>query len=123
MIKTKHPDEAYNRKQEEMLDTFPPGERRFHELMFSFGNAAYRYHQRSRDYNPTERDYHEWLEGLPDNIREGMKAKGFEQCKTVVPFTRYVMEKNDVGFDEYIRQHMDRDDYEEYNAILGKKPT
>lgn len=125
MIKIKHPDEQRNRSQEEFLANCPPDQRRFHELLFTHGNITYRYHQRSREFNPTEREYHEWLEGLPDNVRKGMQKMGFDrtaerQCKTVLSFTRYVMEKNDVGLDEYIRQHMDSDDYEEYISMIGK---
>lgn len=120
MIKIKHPYEQYNRKQEEFLANCPPDQCRFHELFFTYGNITYRYHQRSREFNPIERDYHEWLEGLPENMRKEMKKMGFEQCKTVLSFTRYVMEKNDVGLDEYIRRHMDSDDYEEYISMIGK---
>ena len=45
-------------------------------------------------------DYEEWLEGLPDNVSRGMAAKGFEECRTLLSFTRYVNERHDVGMEE-----------------------
>jgi hypothetical protein len=117
MIKVKHPDEKYNRSQEEMLAASPPDQRRFHELIFTVGNITYRYHQRSKDFRPTQEEYEEWLEGLAEDIRIKTQGLGFEQCKTILSFTRYVMEKNDIGLQEYIRQHMDHEDYKEYLSL------
>jgi hypothetical protein len=51
-------------------------------------------------------------------MRQSMEAKGFEYCRTIYPFTRHVMEKNDIGMDEYVRQQMDPVDYAEYQSFL-----
>lgn len=118
MIKIKHPDEDCNDSQAEFLANCPADQRRFHELLLTVGNITYRYHQRAIDVSPSLQDYHEWLEGLPENIRKGMQEKGFESCKSVLSFTRYVNEKNDVGLEEYIRQQMDAEDLAEYQSFL-----
>lgn len=118
MIKVKHPHEKVNRSQEEFIASCPPGQRRFHELMFTHGNIVYRYHNDAKRLDPTLEDYHEWLEGLPQNVRDGMSKLGFEGCKTVLPFTRYVMEKNDIGLEEYIKLHMEPKDYIEYKQLI-----
>ena len=89
----------------------------FHELMFTYGNAAYRYHERVSEHPPTLEDYNEWLDGLPENIRKGMSEKGFEYCKTTFPFTRYVNEKNDLGMDEFVKNLMG-DEFEEYKKLM-----
>jgi hypothetical protein len=120
LIKVKHPDPACNQKQEEMLGHLPEGQKRFMELSFCHGNAAYRYHQSAQGYEPDEQDWREWLEGLPANFRLHMEKEGFEKNKRVLSFTRYVNEKNDVGMDEYIRQWMGDQDYEEYMAHIRK---
>ncbi len=118
MIKVKHPDEKCNIQQEEYLANCPENQRRFHELLFTNGNITYRYHIQAKDFAPTEQDFQEWLQGLPENIRKDMQQKGFEACKGILSFTRYVNEKNDIGMDEYIRQHMDPDDLAEYQSFL-----
>ncbi|MFD3002617.1 hypothetical protein ACFS7Z_19760 [Pontibacter toksunensis] len=116
MIKVKHPKPAKNQTQEAMLAQFPEAERRFHELMFSYGNAVYRYHQAAAEHEPTHQEYEEWLEGLPENVSRDMAAKGFERCSTVLSFTRYVNEKNDVGQEEYVRGLMGSEQYAAYRS-------
>lgn len=118
MIKVKHPNEECNLAQEKYLDSCPAELRRYHELMFTHGNITYLYHSDARRTKPTEQDYKEWLEGLPNNVRKGMEELGFENCKTVLSFTRYVMEKNDIGMEEYIRLHMDPEEYSEYLELI-----
>lgn len=117
MIKVQHPLEQYRQSQEAFLAACPPEERKYHALLFSYGNSTYRYHQEARDYTPTETDYQEWLEGLPAAMRDDMKQKGFERCRTVLAFTRYVMEKNDVGIEAYVREKMG-EEYAAYQALL-----
>jgi len=50
-------------------------------------------------------------------MRKNMAAKGFDYCKTIYPFTRHVMEKNDVGIDEYVQEQMGAEDYAEYTRV------
>ncbi|GEO05527.1 hypothetical protein AAE02nite_31910 [Adhaeribacter aerolatus] len=118
MIKVKHPDESCNQIQETFLAKCPAEERRFHELLFTHGNISYRYHQEAKEFNPTVKDFEEWLEGLPENMRHDMQQRGFEACKGILSFTRYVNEKNDIGLDEYVRQQMGSADFAEYQSFL-----
>ena len=120
MIKVKHPDESCNAMQAAFLDQCPAEQRRFQELLFTYGNIAYRYHHLAQEFAPTSQDYQEWLEGLPENVRRDMQDKGFEACKGVLSFSRYVMEKNDVGLEAYVRQHMDPGDYAEYRELVSR---
>ncbi|OLY95645.1 hypothetical protein SAMN05444008_12023 [Cnuella takakiae] len=48
-----------------------------------------------------------------------MKEKGFEECRTLLPFTRYVMEKNDVGMEAYVRERMGEEEYTAFQALLA----
>ena len=120
MIKVKHPLKKYNGSQAEFLATCPADQRRFHELLFAYGNSAYIYHQGAKDFEPDLKDFEEWLEGLPENIRISMRRAGFEDCKTMLPFTRYVMEKNDVGMEAFVKQMMGEQDYAEYKSLMIK---
>ncbi|RDC58671.1 hypothetical protein [Adhaeribacter pallidiroseus] len=120
MIKVKHPDEDCNQRQEAFLTQCPADQRRFHELLFTNGNIAYRYHQKARTFSPTVQDFEEWLEGLPPNMQQDMQQKGFEACQGILSFTRYVNEKNDIGLEEYIRLHMDPEDFTEYQSFLAQ---
>lgn len=114
-----HPDPKCNEYQAEFLAKCSPDQRSMHELIFKVGNATFRYHQQAKDYNPSETDWKEWLGGLGDPIKSAMEEKGFEECKSILSFTRYVMEKNNQGLDAYLQRNLQADDLIEYNKLVN----
>lgn len=115
-IKVKHPIDEKNRNQEEFIKNLEEdSDKNFHSLLFAFGNATYLYHNLA--FEATEADYKEWLEGLSEPIRNDMKNKGFEACKSILSFTRYVREKNDVGLEEFVKQKMGEIDYKKFMLL------
>ena len=118
MIKVKHPDNKCNLYQNEFLKGLSPDDREKQALMFSYGNAAYKYH--SIDIKPTIEDFNEWIEGIEQPARKGMKDLGFEKCKGVLSFTLYVKEKHDIGMEEFLKNEMGND-YLKYLRILNLK--
>lgn len=114
-----HPDPDCNRYQAEFLEKCPAGDRAMHELIFKIGNATFRYHELAKTYQPTEADWKEWIAGLPDPVQSAMREKGFDDCRTILSFTRYVNEKNDVGLDAYLKENISPKDLMEYNKILN----
>ena len=51
-----------------------------------------------------------------------MKIMGFELFKGIISFSRYVMEKNDIGMDKWMQNNLSEDDYDEYcNLIETRK--
>lgn len=109
----KHPDPKYQKNQEDFLKQCPEEQKEFHERFFRIGNAAFVYHQHATSVpdQVAGKYFQEWLEGLPDNIRRDMQKKGFEACKTMLPFTRYVNERTDIGMDEWMKMHLSNEDY------------
>lgn len=118
MIKVKHPDNECNISQNKLLETLPPESRENQALLFSYGNASYKYH--ALELEPTIQDYNEWIEGLDEPVKKGMQGLGFEKCKGVLSFTRYVREKNDIGMEEFLKNEMGND-YLKYLQILNLK--
>lgn len=115
-----HPNVECQKMQEDFLKNCPQEDREFHARLFRYGNAAYIYHQLAD--KPKNRDslkfyYEEWLQGLPPNIAADMKEKGFEGCKTSLPFTRYVNERTDIGMDEWMKERLSKDDYSYYKEM------
>lgn len=117
----KHPNKKQQENQEKFLSKLPEEQREEHARLFRFGNAAYVYHQESEQLEPTKKDFEEWLTGLPENVRRDMIIKGFELCKSVLSFSRYVMEKNDIGMGEWMEQHLSKADYNEYLKIIDRE--
>lgn len=112
-----HPDPQIQQNLEEFLKRCPENQRDFHAMLFRIGNATYRYHQLAASASDIPESYFkEWLEGLPANIRVNMEREGFERCKTMLPFTRYVNERRDIGMDDWMKEHLSEEDYSVYNS-------
>ena len=62
----------------------------------------------------TEQDFVDYLEGLPPKIRKYMEYDGLEKCRTHYPFTRFVMERRDLGMDEWMQQHLSEEEFQWY---------
>lgn len=114
----KHPSIECQESQKEFLNRCPEEEKEYWTKMFRIGNATYIYHDRTVSFSNKQLKlyYSEWLEGLPENIRVDMETKGFEPCKTMLPFTRYVNEREDIGMDEWMKEHLSTEDYEFYKS-------
>jgi len=117
----KHPNKKQQENQEKFLAKLPEDQREEHARLFRFGNASFQYYQDAEELDPNETDFEEWLTGLPENIRSDMKAKGFEACKSVLSFTRYVLEKNDIGMGEWMEKHLGAEDYKEYRKLIEQR--
>lgn len=113
----KHPNPECQRKQEEILKNLPQKEREMQARSFRFANAAYIYHQEAGKELSEEKlkvYYEEWLHGLPAHIATTMKEKGTDYCRNAMPFTRYVNERNDRGFRDWMKEHLSEEDYRYY---------
>ena len=114
LLTPRHPDAACHQGQLASLqEQTDPAERARLAQLLRWGNATYRYyHQNPVDV--TEADYLEWLEGLPARPQAAMRALGFEGNKYALPLRRYVLEKNDVGLSEFLREALLPADWQAY---------
>lgn len=115
MINVKHPIEELNRNQQNFIDSLPDDQKDYHSLLFSYGNAAYRYY--NLKVEPTKEDYDEWLQGLEGHFKIDMERNGFENCKSILSFARYVREKRDIGLEDFILDVMGKKDYENFKKL------
>ena len=113
-----HPNTEIREKQKKFLENCPKEKKASVAQMFRLGNAALVYHQKANE--TTEADlkkyFHEWLEGLPENIALDMRNKGFEGCKTVLPFTRYVNERCDIGMTDWMKENLSEEDFKYWDS-------
>ena len=67
--------------------------------------------------------FEEYLEGLPhDGLRRAEKEAGLDKAKNSYSFRRYVLERHDIGMDEFMRQNLSADDYA-FHQECGKPLT
>ena len=115
-LSMKHPNPKIQKKQDDFLTKCPENEREVHARIFRLGNATIYYHQLAAATNDETLQlyFQEWLEELPVHIRMDMEKKGLENCKSMLPFTRYVNERSDIGMDEWMKEHLSEEDYTYY---------
>jgi hypothetical protein len=114
LIYIKHPHKQTGENQIDFLLSRVDDNFDFWLLSMNFGNASYRYMSLARGEETIE-DFEEWLEGLPENIRKHFEEEGFEASKSAWPFRRHVMERRDIGMDEYIKRLLRPADWEKWN--------
>lgn len=114
LIYVKHPDKQTRENQIHFLESRNPDDFDFWLLSMIFGNASYRYMSLARGEETLE-DFEDWLEGLPEKVRKVFEKEGFEAAKTAWPFRRHVMERRDLGMDEYIQKLLRPSDWEKWN--------
>jgi hypothetical protein len=108
IIYIKHPDETCNINQEKMLKSQNPEMKIFHTKMFNKMNATFQYYD--QDILPNQEDFEEWLEGLEEPMKSDFRESGFESCKNQLSLRRYVLEKNDLGLDEFVNRLLKPED-------------
>lgn len=56
--------------------------------------------------------FDEYLAGLPhEGLRRRMQEDGVDKAKRSIPFLRYLLERHDMGMDEFMRQNLSAEDY------------
>lgn len=125
----KHPIEKYNQQQAETLASLPEDQREFWARQFRLGNATYCYHAQFKEDSTADLNladevlsvyFEEWLAGLPaESIQTIFRAEGLAKAKRTFPFRRYVLERNDLGMDDFLKKNLSQDDYQ-YHLGLGK---
>lgn len=111
-----------NKKQREAIARItadlPEDQREERARLIRLALVSFMYHKETEIIEPTQTDFEEWLIALPENERNNMRNLGFELCKDIISFNRYVLEKNDIGMDEWMKEHLSEDDYIEYCKLM-----
>ena len=113
-----HPKKKQRDNQAKILAELPKEKREETARLFRFINASYVYHKQADALNSTETDFQEWLHGLPKEDLNNMTFIAFGSSKNSVSFNRYLLEKNDIGMDEWLKEHLSEDDYNEYCKLI-----
>ncbi|WP_027125264.1 hypothetical protein [Gelidibacter mesophilus] len=111
-----------NKKQREAIATIiadlPEDQREERARLLRFALVSYMYHKETEILEPTKTDFEEWLIALPKDTRNNMENLGFELCKDIISFNRYVLEKNDIGMSEWMKKHLSEDDHIAYCKLI-----
>lgn len=77
------------------------------ERMLRIGIVASQYHKGDGiKFEPSQQDWEDWLGGLPERAAIIFRKDGFEKGILALPFRRFYMELNDLGLEEYMKEHL-----------------
>ena len=124
IVSMEHPNLKCQLEQAEFLASCDPSTKDHHSALLRISNAIFIYHQKAKEYSPTIRDWNEWLDNTKEPLKTAMQAIGFSGGRTTVPFRRFVLEKNDVGLDSFLKANLTSDDYQVYiERNTGAEPA
>ena len=52
----------------------------------------------------SQQDFEDWINSLEEPMKSHFRANGFEKCKGVLNFQRFVLELRDFGLEEFIKK-------------------
>lgn len=88
--------------------------------MFRTGNVASHFYNEPKA-EPTEEDFLDWLAGLHVDIATRCRHEGFEKHRLSMPLRRHAAERNDMGFEQYMKTHLSEQDYARWERVAGDK--
>ncbi|GAB3715782.1 hypothetical protein GCM10027592_56490 [Spirosoma flavus] len=113
----RHPIEKYNQQQAETLASLPEENREWMARMFRIGNATYCYYNRAKELAAYSNEilqvyFEEYLSGIEhEGLRRAEEREGLQKAKSSFGFRRYILERHDIGMDEFLRLHLSEEDY------------
>jgi len=83
-------------------------------LLARTNRAALSYYAKANEFK-TEQNFKTWLESLgTGSLRLHFEQAGFESGKNALPFMRFILELNDYGLDDHMKNNLSIDDYEQW---------
>lgn len=111
LLEPRHPKATIHQRQLARLAGLPEQEREDEAQLLRVSNAAYRYHALA-DGHQTPADFKHWLAGLPSRMQEQVEQDGFEAATGIWAFRRHILERRNIGYDEFMQLTLAREDWE-----------
>ena len=86
------------------------------ERLLRIGRITTDYYKQLNAQELTEKDFKLWIESLEEPMRGVFNKKGLEDCRGVLNFQRFILELQDNGLDEYLKNNLTEEDFNFYRA-------
>ena len=86
------------------------------ERLLRIGRITTGYYKQLNTQELTEKDFKLWIESLEEPMRGVINKKGLEDCRGVLNFQRFILELQDKGLDEYLKNNLTEEDFNFYRA-------
>lgn len=91
------------------------------ERLLRIGNTCNEYYRQLNAKHLTEEEFKLWIESLEEPMKSSFKDKGLDSCRGVLNFQRFILELQDIGLDEYLKNNLTEEDFSYW--IAEKQPT
>lgn len=81
------------------------------EILIRIGLTCNDYYKQLNAKDLTEESFKLWIESLEEPMRSSFKNKGLEDCRGVLNFQRFILELQDKGLDEYLKNNLTEEDF------------
>ena len=81
------------------------------ERLIRIGHTCNDYYRQLNPKELTEENFKLWIESLEDPMRGSFKNKGLDSCRGVLNFQRFILELQDKGLDEYLKNNLTDEDF------------
>jgi len=81
------------------------------ERLLRIGRAITGYYNQLNRAELTEKNFKLWIESLEEPMRSSFKNKGLDNCRGVLNFQRFILELQDIGLDEYLKNNLTDEDF------------
>ena len=81
------------------------------ERLIRIGHTCNDYYKQLNSKDLKEEDFKQWIESLEEPMRSSFKNKGLDNCRGVLNFQRFILELQDIGLDEYLKNNLTDEDF------------
>jgi hypothetical protein len=81
------------------------------DKLIRIGKVVNSYYYQLKKKEITEEKFSVWIESLEDPMKKDFKAKGLEKCSGVLNFQRFILELQDNGLEEYLKNELSDEDF------------
>jgi hypothetical protein len=81
------------------------------DRLLRIGQTTTSYYKQLNSKELTEEDFKLWIASLPEPMKSSFKDKGLDSCKGVLNFQRFILELQDKGLEEYLKNKLTVEDY------------
>jgi hypothetical protein len=81
------------------------------DKLIRIGKVVNSYYYQLKKKEITEEKFSLWIESLQDPMKKHFKDKGLEKCSGVLNFQRFILELQDNGLEEYLKNELSDEDF------------
>jgi myosin-crossreactive antigen len=81
------------------------------DRLLRIGQATTGYYKQLNSKELTEEDFKLWIDSLEEPMKGAFNKKGLKECRGVLNFQRFILELQDIGLDEYLKNNLTEEDF------------